>query len=178
MIVHIATGSNLGDRINHLDAADAALNALGRVLRISPTYETAAIGMAPGTPDFLNRVVELALDDRWESDPEGLMQALLRIEQDMGRTRTRGAVISRPIDLDIVLWGERSLDVEGLTVPHPRMMSRRFVLQPLVDVAPELRVEGRSIQAALERCPDAPSVVLRESVSHEESQTDVRELGH
>ena len=142
VIVHIATGSNLGTRIDHLDRADAELGRLGRVLRTSPTYETAAVGMAPGTPDFLNRVVEVELDPVWANNPENTMLALLDIEREMGRTRVEGNVSSRPIDLDIVLWGERSLDVEGLTVPHPRMMGRRFVLQPLADLVPGAAVPG------------------------------------
>ena len=161
MIVHIATGSNLGDRIDHLDDADAALNALGRVLRVSPTYETAAVGMAPGTPDFLNRVVELALESPWKDDPEGTMQALLRIEQDMGRTRTGGAVTSRPIDLDIVLWGDRNLDLPDLTVPHARMLQRRFVLQPLADLVPKHLIPGtqRTVAEHLQALPaDVPDI--------------------
>lgn len=142
VIVHIATGSNLGTRIDHLDQADAELGRLGRVLRVSPTYETAAVGMAPGTSDFLNRVVEVELNPAWADNPEGTMQALLDIEREMGRTRVAGNVSSRPIDLDIVLWGDRSLDLEGLTVPHPRMMGRRFVLQPLADLVPGVAVPG------------------------------------
>ena len=142
VIVHIATGSNLGTRIDHLDRADDELGRLGRVLRVSPTYETAAVGMAPGTPDFLNRVVEVELDPVWANNPEGTMQALLDIEREMGRTRVEGDVTSRPIDLDIVLWGEQSLDRERLTVPHPRMMGRRFVLQPLADLVPDAVVPG------------------------------------
>ena len=98
--------------------------------------------MAPGTSDFLNRVVEVELDPAWADNPEGTMQALLDIEREMGRTRVAGNVSSRPIDLDIVLWGDRFLDVEGLTVPHPRMMGRRFVLQPLVDLVPNAVVPG------------------------------------
>ena len=88
VIIHIATGSNLGTRIDHLDRADAELGRLGRVLRISPTYETAAVGMAPGTPDFLNRVVEVELDPAWADNPEGTMQVLLHFDhavQEVGR---------------------------------------------------------------------------------------------
>ena len=96
VIVHIATGSNLGTRIDHLDRADAELGRLGCVLRVSPTYETAAVGMAPGTPDFLNRVVEVELDPAWAANPEDTMQALLDIERDMGRTRVAGNVSSAP----------------------------------------------------------------------------------
>ena len=163
VIVHIATGSNLGTRIDHLDRADAELGRLGRVLRVSPTYETAAVGMAPGTPDFLNRVVEVELDSVWAENPEGTMQALLDIEREMGRTRVEGNVSSRPIDLDIVLWGNRFLDVEGLTVPHPRMMDRRFVLQPLSDLVPDAPVPGtdRSVLDHLRGLPaDVPDIAL------------------
>lgn len=163
VIVHIATGSNLGTRIDHLDRANAELGRLGRVLRVSPTYETAAVGMAPGTPDFLNRVVEVELDSVWAENPEGTMQALLDIEREMGRTRVEGNVSSRPIDLDIVLWGNRSLDVEGLTVPHPRMMDRRFVLQPLSDLVPDAPVPGtdRSVLDHLRGLPaDVPDIAL------------------
>ena len=161
VIVHIATGSNLGTRIDHLDQADAELGRLGRVLRVSPTYETAAVGMAPGTPDFLNRVVEVELDPAWADNPEGTMQALLDIEREMGRTRVAGNVSSRPIDLDIVLWGERSLDLEGLTVPHPRMMGRRFVLQPLADLVPRAVVpdSGHTVLDLLRGLPaDVPDI--------------------
>lgn len=161
MIVHIATGSNLGTRIDHLDRADAELGRLGRVLRVSATYETAAVGMAPGTPDFLNRVVEVELNSVWAENPEGTMQALLDMEREMGRTRVAGNVSSRPIDLDIVLWGDRSLNVEGLTVPHPRMMGRRFVLRPLADLVPDAPVPGtdRSVLDHLRGLPaDVPDI--------------------
>ena len=79
VIVHIATGSNLGTRIDHLDQADAELGRLGRVLRVSPTYETAAVGMAPGTPDFLNRVVEVELDAATDT-PESIGDKVRQLE--------------------------------------------------------------------------------------------------
>ena len=127
MIIYIATGSNLGLRVDHLDRADAELSRIGRVLRVSPTYSTEAVGMADGTPDFLNRVVEVKLKPPWATHPEATMQALLDIEHQMGRTRVEGTVASRPIDLDIVLWGDRILNLDGLVVPHPRMMDRRWL---------------------------------------------------
>ena len=142
VIIYIATGSNLGLRVDHLDRADAEIKRIGRVLRTSPTYSTEAVGMADGTPDFLNRVVEVKLDPPWTTQPEATMQALLDIERQMGRTRVEGAVSSRPIDLDIVLWGDRILDLDGLVVPHPRMVHRRFVLQPLADLIPNFQIPG------------------------------------
>ncbi len=148
VIIHIATGSNLGERTVHLDRAETEFGRIGFVRRISPTYETAAVGMAPGTPDFLNRVVEVELDAARQRDPASFMQALLGIERDMGRTRVEGSVQSRPIDLDIVLWGDRILDLPGLLVPHPRMLGRRFVLQPLADLIPDVTVPGTGMTVA------------------------------
>lgn len=159
--LHIATGSNLGNRIEHLDRADRALASLGQVLRVSPTYQTAAVGMAPGTPDFLNRVVELNPDQRWLQAPSALMQALLDIEQDLGRQRRGDRVLSRPIDLDIVLWGDRCIALPNLIVPHPRMLSRRFVLQPLADLIPDQVVPGtgKTASALLRALPeDVPEI--------------------
>lgn len=155
--IYIATGSNLGLRVDHLDRADAELRRIGRVLRVSPTYSTEAVGMADGTPDFLNRVVEVKLDPPWSTHPEATMQALLDIEHQMGRTRVKGAVSSRPIDLDIVLWGDRILNLDGLVVPHPSMMDRRFVLQPLADLIPHVRVPGsaRTVLDLLRGLPDS-----------------------
>lgn len=161
MIVHIATGSNLGQRIDHLDRADQELSRLGRVLRVSPTYETAAVGMAPGTPHFLNRVVEVALNPHWANDPSATMVALLTIERDMGRTRIEGHVSSRPIDLDIVLWGDHMVDLPNLTVPHERMLGRRFVLQPLADLVPDRTIPrtGRTVSEHLHALPaDVPDI--------------------
>ena len=163
VIVHIATGSNLGTRIDHLKRADAELGRLGHVLRVSPTYETAAVGMAAGTPDFLNRVVEVELDSIWAENPQGTMRALLHIERQMGRTRVAGAVQSRPIDLDIELWGDCTLDLPDLLVPHPRMLERRFVLQPLADLVPDAPVPGtdRSVVDHLRGLPaDVPDIAL------------------
>ena len=142
VIIYIAVGSNLGNRLDNLDRAGVELRRLGSVLRVSPTYSTKAVGMAGGTPDFLNRVVELKLDPPWATRPESTMQALLDIEHHMGRTRLEGEISSRLIDLDIVLWGNRMLDLNGLVVPHPRMMDRRFVLQPLADLIPNVQIPG------------------------------------
>ena len=148
VIIHIATGSNLGERTVHLDRAETEFGRIGFVRRIYPTYETAAVGMAPRTPDFLNRVVEVELNAPWEQNPSAVMQALLGIERDMGSTRVEGRIQSRPIDLDIVLWGDRILDLPGLLVPHPRMLGRRFVLQPLVDLIPDQAVPGTGMTVA------------------------------
>jgi 2-amino-4-hydroxy-6-hydroxymethyldihydropteridine diphosphokinase len=148
--VYIATGSNLGDRAASLDLADDMLGQLGQVTRVSPTYHTAAVGMAPGTPDFLNRIVEIALEPHWQGEPEAVMQQLLDIEYTMGRRRTDNTPDrpSRSIDLDIVLWDALEIDLPTLKVPHPRMLSRRFVLQPLADLIPDQFVPGTGLTVA------------------------------
>jgi deoxyguanosine kinase len=100
--IHIATGSNLGDRINHLEEADRRMALrLGQVVRVSPTYRTGAMGMAPGTPDFLNRISEVELNGNWADQPEQVMQALLAIEQEMGRIRQPEGYTSRSMGREV-----------------------------------------------------------------------------
>lgn len=162
MRIHIATGSNLGDRQKHLDEADRQMTeSLGLVLRTSPTYRTEAIGMAPETPDFLNRIIELELHAPWKDRPEQVMATLLAIEQEMGRQRPKEGYTSRPIDLDIVLWGNQVLKLDNLQVPHPRMLRRRFVLKPLADLIPEQPIpgDGRTVAQCLADLPeDVPQI--------------------
>lgn len=132
--VVVAFGSNLGDRRRHiLDAADA-VGRLLRNFRLSTIIETAPVG--PGTahdPPYLNAVGvgESALSAR------ALLEALQGIEADAGRTRPY-ANAPRTLDLDLILVGEESLAEEGLAVPHPRFRDRRFVLEPLAELAPDL----------------------------------------
>jgi 2-amino-4-hydroxy-6-hydroxymethyldihydropteridine diphosphokinase len=156
--IHIATGSNLGQREAHLAEGERRLLELGDILRISPLYLTAAVGMAPGTPDFLNRVVELKLHPKWQDEPLTVMQALLDIENELGRARSdeSAGYVSRTLDLDIVLWGDQTLDLPQLQVPHPRMLKRRFVMQPLADLVPHHTIPGtgRSVQECLDALPD------------------------
>lgn len=131
----IALGSNLGDREQNLDAAIAALRALPhtRLLRVSSYLPNAPVGCPDGAGEFLNAVamVETSLP------PQELLQHLLRIERELGRDRAGQARnASRPLDLDLLLYGNQLLDEPGLQVPHPRMLQRRFVLWPLLQIAP------------------------------------------
>lgn len=129
---YVGIGSNLGDRRTHLTGALAALAQLGTVAGGSPIYETDPIGPADQGP-FENAVVAIDTD----LAPMALLDALLGIEADAGRER-RERWGPRTLDLDILWFDGREIDEEGLTVPHPRIRERRFVLSPLVYLAPEL----------------------------------------
>lgn len=141
-IAYVALGSNLGDRAALLEAAVSALDSTAgvRVLRRSRWLETAPVGGPPGQPRFLNGVVELDS----ELDPEALLAELLAIEHRHGRVRTvpNGP---RTLDLDLLLFGARRVRSERLEVPHPRMEEREFVLAPLAELAPELRLAGSGL---------------------------------
>ena len=126
----IALGSNVGDREGHLRFAVDRIGGLGRVKAVSSWHETAPVGyLEQGM--FLNGAVVLET----EMAPEELMGALLRIEAERGRER-RVANGPRTLDLDLLMYADRVMDVPGLTLPHPRMHERAFVLAPLAEVAP------------------------------------------
>ena len=132
-IAYIALGSNLGDRQGHLDRAISRLGELPgvRVSKRSSLYETAPVGGPAGQGSYLNAVVEVAS----ELGPEELLTRLHTIESDLGRVRTvRDG--PRTIDLDILLHGDLVLDTPRLTLPHPRLHERLFVLEPLAEIAP------------------------------------------
>jgi len=133
---YVALGSNLGERRANLDAAVERLAAAPevRVLARSSWRETAPVGGPPGQPDYLNGVVEVETS----LAPRELLSRIKEIEQELGRVRAERWG-PRAIDCDLVLYGGAVVDEPGLTVPHPRMRERRFVLSPLAEVAPEAR---------------------------------------
>jgi 2-amino-4-hydroxy-6-hydroxymethyldihydropteridine diphosphokinase len=133
---YLSLGSNLGDRAANLHTAVAQLAPAGRLLAVSAMYETQPVDV-PNQPWFLNCVAAIET----ERTPRELLQLALQVEAAMGRLRMRekGA---RKIDIDIVLFGDRVVDEPGLKIPHPAMDQRRFVLEPLVEIAPETRHPG------------------------------------
>jgi 2-amino-4-hydroxy-6-hydroxymethyldihydropteridine diphosphokinase len=134
-IAYIALGSNLGDREAILAAATDRLNCLGRVVALSSVYETEPVGYRD-QPAFLNAA--LALET--ELEPLPLLHALLSIERELGRDRSRGLPKGpRTLDLDLLLLGDAIVAGEELTLPHPALAKRRFVLTPLAQIAPHLR---------------------------------------
>ena len=139
--VFVGLGANLGDRQAALRAALAAIGQLPgtQVLRVSPLYGSAPVDA--GGPDYLNAVAEIATT----LAPQALLQALQAIEHSAGRERPyRNA--PRTLDLDILWFGRQVIDTPLLTVPHPRMAERAFVLRPLADLVPE-RVAASALQA-------------------------------
>lgn len=131
----IALGSNLRPRSAYLRAALERLRLIADVTAVSSFHPTEAVperGVQATDPDFLNAAagLETSLHAR------GLLNALHGIEAALGRDRTAGATGPRTIDLDLLLFGDVVVDKPGLVVPHPRMHRRRFVLEPLVEVAP------------------------------------------
>lgn len=126
----IGIGSNVGDRERHLENATRKLEALGRVVGASSWYETAPVG-GPEQGPYLNAVVVIET----ELEPRELLGALLEIEHQEGRKR-RVRWGPRTLDLDILLYDDRLVDEEGLTVPHPELTKRRFALVPLLEAWP------------------------------------------
>jgi 2-amino-4-hydroxy-6-hydroxymethyldihydropteridine diphosphokinase len=132
-IAYLSLGSNLGDREQNLHKAIRRASALGRVVAVSSVHETEPVEFTD-QPWFLNCVVALET----VVDPGDLMDELLRIEQEMGRERVQKKG-PRSIDIDILLFGNVVVNTPELTIPHPSMANRRFVLAPLAEIAPELR---------------------------------------
>jgi 2-amino-4-hydroxy-6-hydroxymethyldihydropteridine diphosphokinase len=131
-LVYLSLGSNVGDREAQLRDAQTRLAAAGRVVAVSSFYETEPVEFTR-QPWFLN--CALALET--SKTPQELMAAILRIEEDMGRQRLQKKG-PRSIDIDILLFADTVMDSNDLTIPHPAMHQRRFVLEPLAEIAPEV----------------------------------------
>jgi 2-amino-4-hydroxy-6-hydroxymethyldihydropteridine diphosphokinase len=131
---YVGVGANLGDREATIRAA---LDALPGVVGVSTLRETDPVGVVD-QPPFLNGAAVLET----ELPPRELLEILLAVERELGRER-RERWGPRTIDLDLLLYGDESIDEPGLTVPHPRLHERRFALEPLLDLDPELSIPGR-----------------------------------
>lgn len=153
-LAYLSLGSNMGDRESHLRDAIARLEAAGRVRSVSSFYETEPVEFADQAW-FLNCAVGLETS----SPPEQLIAQLLEIERNMGRQRIQKKG-PRVIDIDILLFGNVVVNAAGLTIPHPSMAQRRFVLEPLAEIAPEVRhpVLKKTIRELLDGLPSGQVV--------------------
>lgn len=156
-LAYIGLGGNLGDRRANLDRALALLNASPgvRVRRVASVYETAPVGFT-AQPRFLNTVAEVETD----LAPADLLAVMQRIEAELGRVRTiRWG--PRTIDLDLLLYDDLTLDDPALTIPHPRLAERAFVLVPLAELLPGYVLNGRPVRdLARELQRDEDTVVV------------------
>ena len=164
-ILYLGLGSNLGDREANLAGAVSALKELDgvTVLRRSRLYDSLAVGSPQ--PRYLNAVVEL----RSTLAPRRLLRALQQVEQRLGRTG-KGLGRPRTVDLDVLLWAERILAEPDFQIPHAEMHRRRFVLEPLAELAPGARhpvlgVTIRELLAALPAADVLPVAEARASVA-------------
>ena len=151
---YLGLGSNVGDRRANLQAAIDALPAHGvRVLASSSTYDTEPVGEVLDQPEFLNACIriETALD------PEALLDACKAVERQLGRLAGGVRHGPRPIDVDVLLLGDEPYESERLTIPHAQATTRRFVLEPLLELDPELALpDGTSLASRLDAVRDQP----------------------
>ena len=146
--VFVGLGSNLGDRLGYLRAALDGLDAHGlSTVAVSSVYETDPVG--PPQPVYLNAVAEVATT----RSPADVLAVLKGIEAEIGREHTERWG-PREIDLDLLLYGDQTIDEPGLSVPHPELTKRSFVLVPLLEIAPDLDLpSGEPVSAFCERNP-------------------------
>ncbi len=151
-------GSNLGDRLAVLESACDYLADVFGGLRLSQVYETEPVGCPPGSPSYLNACIEVETD----MPAEEILQLCLRIEAELGRTRSGEYGEARTCDIDLICCGSETSRTSTLTLPHPRAHEREFVLRPLCDIDPQLVLPGQSMNAAqlLAALPAGPAVTL------------------
>jgi len=150
-IVYLSLGSNLGDRQANLRNAIGRLLELGDVLEVSSLYETEPVEVT-AQPWFLNCAVAV----RTELIPREFLAGVLAIEKSMGRERSQPKG-PRIIDIDILLFGAATINTQQLTVPHPAMSERKFVLEPLAEIAPEVKVplHKMTVRELLDALPES-----------------------
>ncbi len=151
---YLSLGSNIGERQAQLQQALARIGRHGSVCSVSSFYETEPVEFTDQAW-FLNCAAALETGEA----PQELMQSLLQIEQEMGRKRSQNKG-PRTIDIDILLFGDQVISTPSLTVPHPAMAKRRFVLEPLAEIAPDVRhpVLNKTIRELLEDLPPGQKV--------------------
>jgi len=152
---YLALGSNRGDKMHWLQkAVKLIFEHIGNITAVSKIYKTPAWGFEGN--DFLNACIEVST----RLSAEKTLEKLLRIEEELGRVRSKNGYDNRNIDLDIVFFGNEQKQDKNLTVPHPKMSERRFVLAPLADIAPDLihPIKKQSISELLQKTSDRSEI--------------------
>lgn len=150
---YIGFGSNLGDSLSILETVKNEINAVKGITlkRTSPAYRTKPIDVPDSQDDYINAVFEVETS----RDPEDILSELAEIENRHGRVRGKVRNSARTLDLDLLLVGNYSVQSKSLTLPHPRIHQRAFVLFPMYDLSPDLLVPGQGrVQALLEDVRD------------------------
>lgn len=145
--VGIALGSNLGDKLANIRAASEHLRAIavpGEPFLAASVYQTEPVHCPPGSPLFYNSVVEIA----FEGEPSALLALTQGIEKQLGRHAHPERNAPRVIDVDLLYFSSEMLDTGDLILPHPRIHERRFVLQPLAEIRPDLILPGQTLTIA------------------------------
>ncbi len=159
MLAFVALGSNLGNpRANVLQAMDRLQVFSDQPLVKSSLWQTSPVDCPPGSPPFVNAVVALQVPN--EETPESLLLKLQALEKEFGRTPKTVLNAPRPLDLDLIAFGNERRSTASLVLPHPRAHLRRFVLQPLSEIAPGLVLPGqnRSVQEILRQLPEGQAI--------------------
>ncbi len=148
--IYISLGSNIGNRENNLRKAVELINSNPgiKIIKVSSIYETEPMYLKEQN-SFYNIVLKAWVDPK--TGPFELMGFLKGIENDMGRKKSEKKYGPRIIDLDLLFYGEMFIESDFLTVPHPRIAERRFVLAPLSEICPELKVEGKNIEKLIKK---------------------------
>jgi 2-amino-4-hydroxy-6-hydroxymethyldihydropteridine diphosphokinase len=150
--IYLLLGGNTGDRTDYLNMARESIERdIGTVETVSALYETEPWGFDDKNL-FLNQLVVASTD----LEPEQALEKILKIELQLGRERIEGQYSSRTIDIDILFYEDRVINEKDLVIPHPRLHERRFALEPLAEVVPEMNhpVLDKTISILLEECPD------------------------
>ena len=158
-LAFVALGSNLGDSRNIILDAMARLQSFsGAAILKSSLWQTSPVNCPPGSPMFLNAVV--ALVPQKNETPESLLKKLRELEQEFGRAPKTVLNEARPLDLDLIAFGSEMRYSPELILPHPRAHERKFVLQPLSEIAPELILpgQGRTVADLLAKLPNDETV--------------------
>jgi 2-amino-4-hydroxy-6-hydroxymethyldihydropteridine diphosphokinase len=153
---YLGLGSNVGDSTAHLRAAIELLRERGiEVEAVSSAYVTEPVGEVLDQPDFLNAAIRI----RTDLDPEALLDVCKAVEAERGRSLDAPRHSPRPLDVDLLLLGDLELRTERLTLPHPEVTSRRFVLAPLLELDPDLTLpDGTRLADALAALPEGQRV--------------------